>query len=166
MRKKILVAYASRYGSTAEVAAAIGEVLREQGFDVDVGPVRDVQHISTYHAVIIGTSVRVYRLLPEAIEFARQNRAILADIPAAYFVTGLMMKDARPEKLRRVQTMLNRLREIKEPIDTALFSGKLENARLEGPWRFYFRRISAMREGDYRDWGAIRKWAAELAGKL
>ena len=166
MGKKILVAYASRYGSTAEVAGVIGGVLCEEGFDVEVRSVKDVKDVGAYQAVIISSALRIFRLLPEAIRFARKYRSVLAGIPTAYFATGLMVTDATPENLRKAEAMLDPLKEIKEPVATALFPGRLKTARLEQPWRFYFRRISRMDEGDYRDWDAVKKWAVELAGKF
>ena len=104
--------------------------------------------------------------MPEAIGFARRNRSALAGMPTAYFVTGLMITNPTPENLRKAEAMLDPLKEIKEPVATALFPGRLKTARLEQPWRFYFRRISRMDEGDYRDWDAVKKWAVELAGKF
>lgn len=148
------------------MAAAIGEVLRGQGHDVEVRSVTNVCGMGGYQAVIIGSAARVFHLLPEAVEFARRNRDALAGVPTAYFMTGLMMKDAGPGRLRKARAILGGLCEIKEPVDTALFTGRLETARLRQPWRFYFSKLSAVSKGDYRDWGAIKKWAAELAGKL
>ena len=52
MSQKILVAYATRAGSTAEVAKEIGDVLIAKGFAVDVIPVRKVKDISFYRAAI------------------------------------------------------------------------------------------------------------------
>ena len=166
MGKKILVAYASRYGSTAEIARVIGEVLRGQGYDVEVVSVKEARDVGAYRAVIIGSSLRVFHLLPEAIRFARRHRFALAGMPTAYFAAGLMMKDATPENLRRAEAMLNPLRKIKKPVATALFPGRLQISGLERPWRFYFRRLSPIPEGDYRDWDAVKEWAVELAGKL
>lgn len=164
--KRILVAYASRYGSTAEVAMVIGEVLHGGGFEVEVRSAGDIKDAGTYQAVILGSSTRHFHLLPEAVEFARRNRSALVGMPTAYFVTGLMLKFAMPKYLDKAKAILDPLREIKAPVATAFFHGKLETSRLEWSLRFYFRRFSPIVEGDYRDWDAVRKWAAELAGKL
>lgn len=164
--KRILVAYASRNGSTAEVAAVIGDVLSGRGHDVEVRPVATVDGVRGYQAVIVGSAARVFHLLPEAMRFVRQNKGTLAAVPTAYFMTGLMMKDAGPGRLRKARAILDGLCKIKEPMATALFTGRLETAQLKQPWRFYFRKLSAVSKGDYRDWSAIRRWAVELAEKL
>jgi len=166
MGGKILVAYASRYGSTAEVAGVIGGILREEGRDVEVKSVKDVKDVGEYQAVIIGSALRIFHLLPEAIGFARKYRSTLAGKLTAYFATGLMITNPTPENLRKAEAMLDPLKKIKEPVATALFPGRLKISRLEYPWRFYFRRLSPIAEGDYRDWDAVKKWAVELAGKL
>ncbi len=41
--KSILVAYASKYGSTQEVAETVASVLSETGFRVDLQPARGCQ---------------------------------------------------------------------------------------------------------------------------
>ncbi len=70
MRERILVAYASRKGSTAEVAAAIGETLRMRGFDVDVASVNDHPSATGYAAVLIGSAVNAGQWLPTRHSFS------------------------------------------------------------------------------------------------
>jgi menaquinone-dependent protoporphyrinogen oxidase len=90
--KKVLIAYASRAGSTAEVAEAIGQVLRGRGFPADVLPAGQVFGVSTYRAVIIGSAIRMGRWLPEAARLVERNQAALARIPAAFFSVCLTMQ--------------------------------------------------------------------------
>jgi len=166
MGKKRLVAYASRCGSTAEVADTVGETLRQAGHDVEVKSVKQVKDAAAYQAIIIGGAARMFHLLPEAVKFAHKNSTALAKVPTAYFMVGLMLKDATVDNLSKADAMLNKLRAIRQPVDTALFAGKLDIAKLKQPWRFFFRKNTEMAEGDFRDWEAIRKWAEELADKL
>ncbi|MCX6571441.1 MAG: hypothetical protein NT006_08505 [Candidatus Aminicenantes bacterium] len=56
MSQKVLIAYATRAGSTGEIAKEIGDVLIAKGFAVDVVPVRKVRDISPYRAVIVGSA--------------------------------------------------------------------------------------------------------------
>ncbi len=55
MSNKILVTYASRAGSTQGVAEAIGKSLADGGAAVDVRPMRDVQDLTPYRAVVAGS---------------------------------------------------------------------------------------------------------------
>ncbi len=57
MKKKTLVAYATKRGSTAEIAEKIGEVLKRRQIQVDVLPVREITDLSPYKTVILGTAI-------------------------------------------------------------------------------------------------------------
>ncbi|MBK7316822.1 flavodoxin domain-containing protein [Candidatus Villigracilis affinis] len=69
MNNKILVTYASRFGSTEGVAKSIGKTLAENGAKVDVLPMRDVKDLSPYDAVVAGSAVNGGAWLPEAMQF-------------------------------------------------------------------------------------------------
>ena len=58
MPDKILVVYASRAGSTAGVAEAIGKTLAESGVQVDVLPMKDVTDLAPYRAVVAGSAIQ------------------------------------------------------------------------------------------------------------
>ena len=53
METKILMAYASKYGSTQEVAEAIAATLGERGLSVDLQPLRKVRTLAGYGAVVL-----------------------------------------------------------------------------------------------------------------
>ena len=72
MGKKVLIAYASKAGSTGEVAQAIGQVLCDAGMAVDVRRVQDVKDLSPYSAVVIGSAARMGRLLGEATQLLEE----------------------------------------------------------------------------------------------
>ncbi|PKL55421.1 MAG: flavodoxin, partial [Methanomicrobiales archaeon HGW-Methanomicrobiales-6] len=80
MADRILVAYATRYGSTAEVAEAIGEELRKAGITVDVQPVGEVQDLSPYRAAVIGSPIYMGKWLPESQVFIEKNQQYLRTI--------------------------------------------------------------------------------------
>lgn len=54
MTSTVLVAYATRYGSTPEVADAVGDRLRAAGLEVEVRPVDGVRSLDGYTAAVIG----------------------------------------------------------------------------------------------------------------
>jgi menaquinone-dependent protoporphyrinogen IX oxidase len=83
---KILVTYATRAGSTYEVAARVAEVLHTQGAAVDVKPVTAMHELQGYDAIVVGSAIRMGCWLPEAVEFVKTNRETLSRIPTAYFL--------------------------------------------------------------------------------
>jgi menaquinone-dependent protoporphyrinogen IX oxidase len=78
-QRQVLVAYATRNGSTAEIAVQIGDVLREAGFAVRVRPARDVRSLRGVSAVILGSALYANRWRAEARRFARRFEAALCD---------------------------------------------------------------------------------------
>ena len=69
MTNKLLVTYATNFGSTQEVAETIAAVLREDGYIVDVLPVTAVSSLIDYNAVILGSAVNYGKWLPDAVAF-------------------------------------------------------------------------------------------------
>jgi len=102
MAKRILVAYASGTGSTGEVAEFIGQALGAEDVAVDVFPARQVADIEPYSAVVLGSSIRVGRWLPDAVQFVERHHDRLAQIPVAYFTTCLTMVEDNEDNRRTV----------------------------------------------------------------
>jgi len=74
MNGKLLVAYVTRYGSTAEVAEAVGARLRERGFDVDVKPVKQASSLDGYDAVVFSTPFYLGAMLKEGRAWLESGR--------------------------------------------------------------------------------------------
>jgi menaquinone-dependent protoporphyrinogen oxidase len=91
MSSKILVTYASQGGSTAGVAAAIGQALASSGDAVDVRPIQEVSDLSPYQAVIIGSAVHSGKWLPEATAFVERHQMTLRRMPTAVFQVCMML---------------------------------------------------------------------------
>ena len=163
--KRVLVVYATRAGSTVEVAATIGEVLGARGFAVDVQSVKENPKVDGYQAVIIGSAVRMGKILPEAIEFAEKQRAALQDISTAYFTVCLTMKEDTPDNRKTTEAYLEPLRQIKESITIGLFGGKIDYDTLEPALRLALSQSEStdFPEGDWRDWDKIRGWAETIS---
>ncbi|MDL1923501.1 flavodoxin [Chloroflexi bacterium CFX3] len=165
--QKILIAYASKAGSTAEVAEFIAKVMREAGAAVDVRPVRDVRDISAYQGVLLGSAIRMGKVLPEVVNFAKTHAAALAHLPVAYFNVNMTLKDDTPENRTIVDAYLDPLRAICTPVSTAAFAGKMDYSRLGWLLRFFFSRSKGKEEnpipeGNWLDWEKIRTWALEV----
>jgi len=158
---KVLVAYATKAGSTGEVAEVIGQVLCEGGAAVDVKPIREVIDVNGYSRVVVGSAVRMGSWLPEAVKFVEAHTAALETKPVAYFQVSSFLKEDTPEKRQEAATYLGAVRALVEPASVGLFAGKIDYSKLS----FFDRTIAKMvgsEEGDWRDWDAIRAWASDL----
>lgn len=86
MGGSILVAYATKSGSTAEVAEVVGEAVRESGATVDVRLAKDVTGVGSYGAVVLGSPVLNGNPHPEAARFLRRHQEVLSTMPVACFL--------------------------------------------------------------------------------
>ena len=171
MTQKILVAYASRTGWTVGVAEAIGKTLAESGAQVDVLPMRDVQDLSAYDAVVAGSAVNAAAWLSEAMQFVRARQSELSRKPFAAFLVCMTLAMKNGEQYRSyVATWMDPVRALVKPVSVGLFAGGLDVAKVPSFGDRLKFRLSVMfgvwTEGDHRDWDAIRDWARELVGKL
>ena len=167
MNDRILVTYASRLGSTAGVAQAIGKTLSEGGLQVDVLGMQDVKDLAAYRAVVAGSAIQNKQWLPEAMQFMQTHQAALAQKPFAAFLVcmTLAMKNA-DQYGGFVKDFLQPVRLLVKPVSEGLFAGVLDIRKVPSASdRFKFRLsvlFGVWTEGDHRDWNAIQAWAASL----
>lgn len=88
MAVTVLVAYASKYGATAEIAEKIGQLLRQEDLQADVLPVNRVGNLTQYKAVIIGSAVYIGKWRKEVVKFLRTNEKLLAERSVWLFSSG------------------------------------------------------------------------------
>jgi len=165
MEHKILVAYASRAGSTAGVADAIGRTLAEGGLRVDVRPMKEIIDVERYTAVVAGSPIRG-GWLPEAMEFMRLHKAALARRPFAAFMTCISLAMRGGELYRAgLGKHLAPVRALVRPVSEELFAGVLDLAVLPPADKLKMGipvALGIFPEGDHRDWEKIRTWSADL----
>ncbi|MDJ0953872.1 MAG: flavodoxin domain-containing protein [Acidimicrobiia bacterium] len=162
---RVLVAYGSPLGSTAEVAAFIGENLAEQGAAVDVLQIDHVGELGHYDRVVVGSAIRYDRWLPQATAFVESNRDTLSRVPVAMFFTCLALANGSAKGERKAAGYADQLRGLlpeSSDVQVRGFAGVLDPSR--GPlWirvlLHMLSRVSGVAPGDYRDWDAIRAWA-------
>ena len=156
--KRILVTYATRAGSTSEVAASIGVTLSQRGFAVDVKPVKDNPTPTGYQAVIMGSAIRMGNWLPEAVDYIKKNSLALNGMPIALF-TVHMLNTAEDETSRAARlAYLDAVRPLLTRAEETFFAGKFDFSRLSFLDRMISKMVKAV-EGDARDWNKINAWA-------
>jgi menaquinone-dependent protoporphyrinogen oxidase len=167
MDTKVLVAYGTKYGSTAEIAEKIGEVLRQAGFDADVLPANQVKDLAPYGAVVLGSAVYMGQWRREAARFLKANEKVLAERPVWIFSSG-PVEEGDPEELvegwgfpKRLQPVADRI----QPRDNVIFHGAVDPEKLTPFHKWVLENVKSP-VGDFRDWDAITAWASGIADAL
>jgi menaquinone-dependent protoporphyrinogen oxidase len=153
---RVLIAYASKYGSVEEVAKYVGAVLRDRGAACAVMPVDEVDEAFSYDLVVLGTGLYMGRMHREARRFLKRHREALEHEPFAAFAMGPLSGDtAEKEKVRpQLERSLDRYPGL-EPVSIAIFGGVIDPEKLHFPF-------DHMPAGDHRDWDEIRDFAFAL----
>ena len=160
---KILVAVATRHGSTHEIAEALARELGTAGHTVDVKLVADSPTVEGYDAAVIGSAVYMGNWLQEAVHFVDRYQAQLAIMPVWLFSSGPLGADDPQPKGEPVH--LDQLIGRTGARGHRTFVGKLDKDELGFGERLIVRAVGAP-AGDFRDWEAIRVWADEIAEEL
>ena len=167
MSSKILVAYASRTGTTAGVAEVIGQVLAADGTAVDVRPVAEVNNLSPYSAIVVGSAIQGAEWLPEAMQFIRDHQRELAARPFAAFLVCMTLAMTNRDYHDEVARWLQPVCDLVEPVSMGLFAGALDISKVPTlRARLNFRisvRLGVWSEGDHRNWDELRPLLAAEA---
>ena len=164
---QVLVAYATKYGATAEIAEKIGQVLRQAGLRTDVLPANRVSDLTPYKAVVLGRAVYIGQWQKKAATFLKANEKALAERPVWLFSSGptgegdpvaLMHGWRFPKSLRPIA---DRIR----PRDIAVFHGAVNMKKLNLIEKWMIKNVKSPL-GDFRDWEAITSWATAIADVL
>jgi menaquinone-dependent protoporphyrinogen oxidase len=170
MTNKILVAYASRTGSTKGVAEAIGSALSEDGAQIDVRAIQDGFDLTPYRAVIVGSAIQGGSWLPEAMQFLRDHQSVLTNKPFAAFIVCMTMAMANGKYRDHVSSWMEPVRAMVKPVSEGLFAGSLEINKISSlSDRIKFRLSVALgvwTQGDHRDWKDINDWAMKTSPLL
>lgn len=167
MDKKVLVAYASKYGATAEIAEKIGQALKQEGLQADVLPVKKLKSLTDYQAFIIGSAVYIAMWRKEATNFLKKNANLLVGKPVWLFSTG-PAGEGDPVELLKGWKYPNGLKGVIEsikPSDTAVFSGNMDVKKMNFIEKWMIKNVKSP-VGDFRDWEAINKWAKGIAAAV
>ena len=136
MTTSVLVAYATRYGSTPAVAEAIATTLGEFGLEIGLQPVRDVRALTEYSAVVLGAPLFMFRWHKDALRFLSRHRQALTERPVAVFALGPTHDPHDEEEWQDSRAQLDRaLAKFPwlTPVALELFGGKYDPAWLRFP---------------------------------
>jgi menaquinone-dependent protoporphyrinogen oxidase len=185
---RVLVAYATMAGSTAEVAQAVAEELAKTGAEVEVLPIPQVKDLQGFDAVVVGGPM-ILGWHRAALRFLRQHRRTLRSIPLAVFVTAISLTQTdqtsvegvpvtvdpqlpkppqRPgrltlrERYARLTNYCRPILRVARPVSIGMFAGRLEYGRLKWWAVLFVMLIIQATAGDRRNWEAIRAWAGGL----
>jgi menaquinone-dependent protoporphyrinogen oxidase len=162
---RILVAYATKMGSTTEIAQAIGKELQVAGHVVDVAEMGTMKSLTGYNAVVIGGPMYIGKMIGDTGKFVRRHRDGLVKLPVAGFIVGLAPVTKDPVDMEYAQKALKNALSPLQPVAETVFAGRLDPTKLSWLQKLMVEKAKSP-VGDFRDWTAIATWAKELPGKM
>jgi menaquinone-dependent protoporphyrinogen oxidase len=167
MEMKTLVAYATKNGSTREIAEAVADALCSQGLEVDLELLRKVKSLKEYAAVVIGAPLYLYRWHSDAMHFLNRHQDALIKRPVAVFGGGPFYQGDQKEWQGAQAQLYKELARFSwfKPVSIEVVGGKYDPQMLCFPLNL-FSTLKKMPANDLRDWKAIDAWARSLPQKF
>ena len=153
------------------MAESIGTTLTGCGAQVDVLPMKEVKDLEPYDAVVAGSAINGGIWLPEAMQFMKTHRSTLSRKPFAAFLVCMTLTMRNADQYRsHIATWLEPVRALVKPVGEGLFPGALDIRKIPSfSDRLKFRMsvlFGVWKEGDHRDWEAVRAWAEGIYPRL
>jgi menaquinone-dependent protoporphyrinogen oxidase len=170
----VLIAYATDHGSTGGIAARVADRLRQRGADAEACAVSEVQDVSGYAAVVLGSAIHGGKWLPEARQFADRCAGSLRERPVWLFSVSTLGDEEsmfparvanRLHALRKETPEITQLRRLLQAREHRNFAGAIARSDWPAAGRAFFRATGG-RYGDHRNWTAIDAWADLIASQL
>jgi menaquinone-dependent protoporphyrinogen oxidase len=166
--KRVLVAYGSKHGATAEIAARVGDRIRAGGLEVDVCEAGEVKDVEPYGAVVLGSAVYMGRwsrdarklLTGQADELTRRETWLFSSGPVGEDEEDLAKAErwTTPKLVKKMGPKIGAHEHVvfggRVPLDPGNF---MERA---------MERDTKPELKDRRDWQAIEAWADGIARTL
>lgn len=171
---RVLVVYASKYGSTRDIAERIAETLNESGQEAEAVSAAKTRRLNGYDAYVIGSAVYMFSWLKEATDFVRRNTDLLKSKPVWLFSSGPLGTDTKDSQGREIRetTVPKEIAAFQaaiQPRDHHVFWGAFDHTKLKFTHRMVYAMPAAKKlftEGDFRDWDEINAWAKSIAASL
>jgi menaquinone-dependent protoporphyrinogen oxidase len=158
---RALIAYGSKRGGTAELAATIASALETHGIEADVRPAAEAGPPGAYDAVIVAGALYMNRWHRQARRFVRRQTRGLRDRPVWLVSSGPLDDSSRESDVPPVPQVAELMARIGAR-GHATFGGRLARDAKGFP-------ASAMAKtsaGDWRDVEQVRRFAAAVAADL
>jgi len=159
--KKVLIAFATRYGSTKEVAKLIADKIKDREIEAEISNVIDISSLKGYDVVIIGSPIYMGKWLKEGVDFVQQFSESLNQVPVALFTVGVTLKDKNEKNIRIAEKSFDVLLPYTNPVMTGVFAGKIDKRNMNFIDKQILKLVKA-EEGDFRNPDEISVWTANL----
>jgi menaquinone-dependent protoporphyrinogen oxidase len=162
---QILVTYASKKGSTAGIAKAVGKELQSAGYTVDIAELKTVESLEKYDAVVIGAPVYTGKVIGDLAVFVARHKEALRQVPVAAFTAGIAPVYPKTGEVKVFTDQLVTALDPVIPVAVTMFAGSLEPPKLS----FVERGLTSLLKvptGDFRDWNLISAWTRDLPQKM
>jgi menaquinone-dependent protoporphyrinogen oxidase len=163
-RTRVLVTFASKMGSTQEIAEVIGRELEDRGLQVTVAPCADNVSPEEFDGVIIGSAIYTRRWVKAATKYLKRHGPSLDRQRTWLFHSGPCGEGARDEQVQAPKAVGRVIRPLglSAPVT---FGGRLDLDHAIGPVSRWMGAGGPL-SGDFRDWDRIRTWASDIARQL
>lgn len=166
---KVLVVYATKYGSTAEIAHKVGAAIEQAGCAAEVRPASEVTSLDGYDGVVVGSGLYGGRWHQDASAFVRRFEGALKMRPVWLFSSGptggskeadavLAKVKQAPERFPMTKSVERYAWRIGARAH-ATFPGVIGD-NMKGFWTRW------VPKGDWRDFDAIAAWGRGIAAAL
>lgn len=159
---RVLVAYATKNGSTAGIAKAIGEELDRMGLATDVHEVSEIRDLSPYRAVVLGSALYLGRWQKEALKFGKRHADELLRVPVWLFASGPLDRSADETDIPPVEAAVELASRI-HARGHRTFGGRVTE---ETKGFVAQSMVKQGRGGDFRNFDQIHGWAQEIGNEL
>jgi len=160
---RVLVAYASKHGATAEIAEAIAQRLQAEGLGADCREAGDVKKLDGYDAVVLGSAVYMKRWRHEARRFLHRHRRELGGLPFWVFSSGYVGDAERSPEWEEPPGVMKTVEELGARAHV-VFGGRVPT---DGGFVAHaMAKNTPPESADRRDWEEIGAWASAIAGEL
>lgn len=174
----VLIVYASTHGQTAKIAARVAERMRVTGIDVDLHNVSVGNGATSIaaDAVIVMGSIHREKHQRELVDWVKQHRISLADLPTAFVSVSLTAAEDTDEARDTTRRLIDEF--FAETRWTPSRSIPVAGALQYREYDFFTRtlmRLLMKRMGhptdtshdyDYTDWDGVDRMADDFAASL